>query len=241
MTWKRSASICRMRGLSVARVCNMPAMRRTCRRLRRREGIQVFDHTEIKSILEGKKGVTLITTAGNTIKARKLVIACGYESGKYIPKKVEELHTTYAIVSEPFDVNKFWYRNALIWETAKPYLYLRATSDNRILIGGKDDNFHDARLRDAKLPSRARALETAFRKLLPHLEFRTDFKWAGVFASTRDGLPYIGQIPNRAHSYFALGFGGNGIIFSVIAARLITSMITGKKSKDADIFSFSRK
>lgn len=88
--------------------------------------------------------------------------------------------------------------------------------------------------------SGARALEAAFAKLFPALEFKTDFKWAGAFASTKDGLPYIGSLPGRPHTYFALGFGGNGITFSMMAAGIITRSITGKKDPDADLFSFTR-
>ncbi len=204
------------------------------------QGLQVYDHTEIKSFHEDRRAVELMTTEGKKIKARKLVIACGYESGIYIPQKVETIHSTYAVVSEPFESPPLWYRNALIWETARPYLYLRTTRDNRILIGGKDDDFSDARLRNKALPGKARALEAAFSKLFPAIDFKTDFKWAGAFASSRDGLPYIGCLPGRPHTYFALGFGGNGITFSVLAAQIITNMIMGKKRDDEGLFGFDR-
>ena len=206
----------------------------------RHKGIRVYDHTEIIHVSEHKKGVELRTADGKIIKARKLVIACGYESGIYVPKKIQTLRSTYAIVSEPFETNHFWYRNALIWETADPYLYLRTTPDHRILIGGMDDEFSDPRLRDKALPTKARALQSAFKKLFPSLDFKTDFKWAGAFASTKDGLPYIGTLPGRPHTYFALGFGGNGITFSMMAAGMIQRSISGKKDPDAALFRFSR-
>ena len=206
----------------------------------RQQDLKVYDHTEIISVQEHKRGVELLAADGKKIKARKLVIACGYESGAYIPQKVQTIHSTYAIVSEPFENDHFWHRNSLIWETASPYLYLRTTPDNRILIGGKDDDFSDPKRRDAALPVKARALEASFKKLFPALDFKTDFKWAGAFASTKDGLPYIGRLPGKPHTYFALGFGGNGITFSMMAAGMIERAISGKKDPDAAIFSFSR-
>lgn len=205
-----------------------------------RRGAAVYDHTDIVRVSEHRQGVTLQTLSGHTIRARKLVIACGYESARYIPQKVQTIQSTYAIVSEPFQAKHFWYRNALIWETARPYLYLRTTTDNRILVGGKDDDFSDARLRDKALPAKARALEHAFCKLFPGIRFTTDFKWAGAFASTKDGLPYIGSLPGRPHTYFALGFGGNGITFSIIAGQIIARLAAGRKDPDKDIFSFTR-
>jgi glycine/D-amino acid oxidase-like deaminating enzyme len=204
------------------------------------KGARLFNHTEVMDIRHHRKGVELITKNRKKIQARKLVIACGYESQKYISQKVQNLDSTYAITSEPLCTKQFWHRNALIWETAKPYLYLRTTADNRILVGGKDLPFSSTVKRDRALPSKVKELERSFSKLFPGIPFKTDFKWAGVFASTKDGLPYIGSIPERPNTYFALGFGGNGITFSMIAAQMITKMIGGTKDADAKIFSFNR-
>ena len=90
------------------------------------------------------------------------------------------------------------------------------------------------------MPQKTKSLERSFAKLFPQIEFKTDFKWAGTFASTKDGLPFIGSIRQRPHTYFALGFGGNGITFSAIAADLIKDLLAGKKNKDAAIFHFDR-
>ncbi len=205
-----------------------------------RKGLQVYDGTEVVNLKHHKRSVELRTHTGHTITARKLIICCGYESQNYIPKKVETLYSTYAVISEPFEQSKFWYKNSLIWETARPYLYLRTTSDNRILIGGKDDKFYNPDKRDAKLPLKTKQLQQTFSKLFPEIDFRPDFEWAGTFCNTKDGLPYIGPIRQRSNTYFALGFGGNGITFSEIAAGIITDLLSGKKNKDAAIFSFER-
>jgi glycine/D-amino acid oxidase-like deaminating enzyme len=188
------------------------------------KGLQVFDNTEVITIRHHKQGIELLTANKKRIRAKKLIIACGYESQQYISQKVQNLHATYAIASEPFEQKNFWYKNALIWETAGPYLYLRTTSDNRILIGGKDIPFSNPNKRDGLLGQKAKSLEKSFVKLFPQIPFKTDFKWAGTFASTKDGLPYIGSIRQRPHTYFALGFGGNGITFSAIAANIIKDL-----------------
>ena len=204
------------------------------------KGLRVYDHTEISEITYQKKKVKLLTAAGNSIIARKIIIACGYESQKYIPRKVQSLHSTYAITSEPQMRKTFWYKNSLIWETARPYLYLRTTSDNRIIIGGKDIASSHPGKRDALLKTKKRSLENSFHKLFPEIPFTTDFSWAGVFASTKDGLPFIGSIPERPNTLFALGYGGNGTTFSVIAAIIIRDLLFGKTNPAATIFSFNR-
>ena len=148
-----------------------------------------------------------------------MIIACGYESQKYIPFKVQELQSTFAIASEPFEQKDFWYRNALIWETANPLL-IPADNKRQQNISRAEKTFRlPTQIKEIVLiPQKTKSLEQSFSKLFPEIEFKTDFKWAGTFASTKDGLPYIGPIRQRPHTYFALGFGGNGITFSAIAA-----------------------
>lgn len=204
------------------------------------QGLQVYDHTTIKKILHDKKNIELVTDENKKIKARWLIMACGYESQKYLPKQIEILHSTFAIVSESMPQKNFWHKNAIIWETAQPYLYIRTTSDNRILVGGKDIESTDPAKRDQILGSKTKDLEQAFARLFPNIRFKTDFAWAGTFSSTKDGLPYIGSIAGKPRSYFSLGFGGNGITFSVIGAEIIRDHLLGKKNSDAAIFSFQR-
>ena len=209
---------------------------RQCREM----GVAIFDNTEVTRLEHHKKGVTLITEDHAKVECSYLVIACGYESEKYIPKKIQEKHSTYALVSEPMAQQDFWHRDALIWETAIPYTYLRTTPDHRILIGGRDDDFYNPAKRDASIRKKKQNLERIFGKMFPAIPFKTDYAWAGTFCSTKDGLPYIGSIPERPRTYFALGFGGNGITFSYLAADIITSLIKKQQHEHAAVFAFNR-
>ena len=128
----------------------------------------------------------------------------------------------------------------MLWNTAKPYLYLRGTNDNRIIIGGRDEEFFSHIKRDKLIPSKAKQLEKEFKKIFPSSPFKTEFSWAGTFGSTKDGLPYIGNYKRLPNSFFALGFGGNGVTFSQVAGEMIAALVKGKKNKDVDIFSFER-
>ncbi len=206
-----------------------------------KEGAQVFDKTEITDIQHEKRQVVLRTQHEYSIRAKQLVIASGYESQEYLKQKVTRLHATYALVSEPFEGGEIWYRDALIWETARPYLYLRTTSDHRVLIGGRDEPFYSPGKRDKLLTKKTQLLTQDFDKRFPTLApLAVDFNWAGTFAETPDGLPFIGSVRERPRTVFALGFGGNGIVFSQIAATIIRDAALGKKNPDAPIFSFAR-
>lgn len=205
-----------------------------------KNGAQVFDQTEIVDIEHRSRRVMLRTEHGCIIQAKKLVIANGYESYNYVPFNVIRLHSTYVIVSEPLPQKEIWYDNCLIWETATPYLYMRVTKDQRVLVGGKDETFYSPDKRDTLLTRKTRELVAAFNRKFPEIPMRVDFSWAGTFAETEDGLPYIGSIKQFPNTYFALGFGGNGITFSQIAGEIIRDFAIGKNNKDASIFTFER-
>jgi glycine/D-amino acid oxidase-like deaminating enzyme len=205
------------------------------------KGLKVYDRTPVVSIKHNRRNVQLKTQEKFTITAKKLVYATGYEVVDFISKPIVKLTSTYAIASEAFNSPvKLGKTSAVIWNTAKPYLYLRTTNDNRIIIGGRDEEFFSHFKRDKLIPAKTKQLQKDFKKIFPSIPFKTEFSWAGIFGSTKDGLPYIGTYKKLPNSFFALGFGGNGITFSEVAGEIIASLIRGKKNKDASIFSFER-
>ena len=205
------------------------------------KGLRIFDRTSIVKIDHHKKGVTLTTESGLTLKTKKLVYATGYEAVDFIDKKIVDLHCTFACTSEQANEKaKFWKDDVLIWNTADPYFYMRNTKDRRILIGGRDEEFYGAAKMEKLLPGKIKQLVKDFNKVFPNIEFKPEFGWAGVFGATKDGLPFVGNYKKLPNSLFALGFGGNGITFSLTVAEILTDMITGRKNPDAQIFSFER-
>ncbi|MNP52749.1 Glycine oxidase [compost metagenome] len=67
-----------------------------------------------------------------------------------------------------------------------------------------------------------------------------EFFWEAVFGGTNDGLPFIGPHPKYPNCYFLEGYGGNGTVCTMIAAEMITDILTGKPRPDLDIFSLTR-
>ena len=180
------------------------------------------------------------TDQGATIRARHLVVATGYETAPYLADALTELVVTFALVTEPRAEFPGWPGDPLIWETARPYVYLRRTDDGRALIGGYDEETCDPRRRDALLARKTALLARRFRQPLRQAPCEVAYSWAGTFAETPDGLPYIGAHPRVPRTYFALGYGGNGITFSLIAAEIIRDLVCEGRSRDAGLFRFER-
>ena len=79
-----------------------------------------------------------------------------------------------------------------------------------------------------------------FNKIFAGIPFKYEFSWAGTFGAAKDRLPFIGNYKKLPNSLFALGFGGNGINLSLIAAEILTDIIKGHSNADAAMFSFDR-
>lgn len=206
-----------------------------------RKGLRVYDRTKIEKINYHKDHVTLRTGEDCVITTDYLINAAGYEAVNYIEKGIVDLDCTYAIISESQAENEtIWKEKVIMWNTDDPYLYLSVHNDKRIAVGGRDDRFVDVKTLHHHLEKKADLLEKDFKRLFPTIPFKKEFSWSGVFGKTKDSLPYIGYYSKTPRTLYALGFGGNGITFSLVAAEIITDLITGRKNKNAELFSFSR-
>ena len=205
-----------------------------------RRGLQLFDRTRATRFQPNRTGITVTTEEGFMVKARRAVMAAGFESMTYVRGEGGTLKSTYALISEPAGQIKGWFRRSLIWESSLPYLYLRTTSDQRIIVGGEDVDLVRAPARDALICRKAAILRRKFHALFPDIKLEMAYAWAGTFGETKDGLAYIGENRGMPHAYFALGYGGNGITYSIIAAEIIRDSFLGRSNPDARIFRFGR-
>lgn len=205
-----------------------------------RMGAHIHERTPIVDVRENGSGVQLRTAKGHSVRARHLIHATGYESQQRLPAPVIDLHSTYALIAPAGTARAPWPDNALLWETARPYLYMRTVPEGRLMIGGRDEPFRSPAMRDALLLAKTAALVADAQALLPDLPLHDEHSWCGTFGSTKDGLPYIDRHPSERNTWFALGMGGNGITFSVTAAAILRDRITGRANAQADLFRFDR-
>ena len=190
-------------------------------------GLKVFTHTNIKKCTETSDGCIMITDKGNKIKCGYVIVATGFEAGQFLPQKIMDLTSTYALISHPVAPEYLWPEHCLIWETADPYLYIRTTDGN-------------PEHRDSLLRKKIRILERKVRKLFPDIPFKTEMAWCGTFSSTKDGLPFIGNWPGKERIFFDLGYGGNGITFSMIGAQIICHKLQDIKDERSHVFGYDR-
>jgi glycine/D-amino acid oxidase-like deaminating enzyme len=206
----------------------------------RDKGMQVYDRTNITAIQNHKGKFVAHTQSKCTITADHVIHCSGYESTETLKEKVVDLKSTYVITSESLPTLPHAFKNAIFWDTSSPYLYFRATTDNRIIMGGGDDEFKDPIKRDKLLPKKEQYLLRHFKRKFPNINFKIDYSWAGTFGETKDGLPYFGKPNPDKNEHYVLGFGGNGITFSVIGMNSILDSINNKKNQDLEYYKFGR-
>jgi glycine/D-amino acid oxidase-like deaminating enzyme len=154
-----------------------------------------------------------------------------------VPTNGHSISSTWVIATRP-QPKHLWPSEAFIWEAKDPYLYARATVDGRVICGGEDEDYATEESRDAKLNQKTNILEKKLAKLLPKIDPRAQFAWTASFGQSETGLPSIGPIPGHPRCYAVLGYGGNGITYSMLAAQLVSASIGKRQDPDAKLFAF---
>lgn len=204
------------------------------------KGARVYDRTPMTLREAAPGGVVLTAAETFAVRAKWAAFATGYEVVEMLGRSLVNLNSSFALVSEPLERFTGWWERCLLWETARPYLYLRTTVDGRVIVGGEDARYRNPAARDAAVAKKAARLEERFREWFPDIPIESAYAWAGTFGETADGLPYIGALPEWPRCFFALGFGGNGIVYSLVAAEILVARLLGRSHPDEDLFQFDR-
>ena len=211
----------------------------------KKENVKVYEHTEISDI-KSKEEYVIATTSNNfKIKANKVIITEGAEVVKYFPDIPIELYKTYNIVTESIDALKNYEIDFTARDMESPYNYFRFTEDNRIVFGGQISKVTEKELNDdiSKHLSNSR-----YKKLFKTLQetfynikdITVRYCFNSVFAETKDSLPLIDEIPNMPNVYCNLSYGINGILFSVIGAKMLKEINREYYARDMHMFGIKR-
>jgi glycine/D-amino acid oxidase-like deaminating enzyme len=203
-------------------------------------GARVFD-AQAKNYDAGSGSVIVEMDDGVIVEAKQVVLATGYVMPDFVKSDLHDITSSFAIATPPQPESALWRNEVLIWEAAENYLYLRTTSDHRIVVGGEDDKgAAEPGIRDSVMPKKAEAILRRLKTLWPAGEATAEYVWSGAFGITADGLPLIGPVPGHPRIYAAYGYGGNGITFSYLAAQMIGELIAGQPRPWFDDFAIDR-
>ncbi len=199
-------------------------------------GSHVFEHTESEEVLEEPLAVK---AGGHRIGCGYVVIAthtplvgkASLASATLLQTKLS-LYSSYVVGGR---VPKGSLPNALFWDTADPYHYLRIDPRrdyDYAIFGGEDHKTGQADDTNACYA----ALERTAARLIP--SFEISHRWSGQVIETHDGLPLIGETSPR--QFAATGFAGNGMTFGTIAGVMARDAALGRPNPWADLFDTGR-
>ncbi len=158
----------------------------------------------------------------------------------HIPPTVNLLHlrcVPYRSYAMAVTLSDEQYPADLLYDMYDPYHYYRTeiVDGQPYLIGGGYDH---------KTAHEENA-EQSFLKLEAHLRENFNvkevmFKWSSQFFEPADGLPYIGKLPGHSSIFTATGFGGNGMVYSSVAAIVLTNILLNRPDHYQELYSPGR-
>ncbi len=207
-------------------------------------GAVVHERSAVTRIRHAR-GRVRVETAHGHIEARSVVIATGYATKQFRPLAGRfRMSRTYVLATRPLSEGErdtLGLGDVMVWDTDRPYHYMRWTPEHRLLLGGADRPVRRGQPRAKEFGAAIRALHADFERLLPALDgIDLEAAWEGLFAMTPDSLPYVGPHQRYPGHLFALGYGGNGMTFGTLAARLLLEYWRGEPSPDHRLFRFGR-
>lgn len=202
-------------------------------------GVKIFAQTPLIRKTKTVHGFTCESEKGS-IAARYIIFATGYENDFLTAKLGADLNRSYAITTEPLPSLKTWHKEWMIWETKRPYLYMRTTKEGRIIAGGLDEDKVEAPLNEEIIQERGMRILQKIKEHFPELSPKLSHTWCATFGESHDGLPYIGEHHNHLGEYYCLGFGGNGTVYSMLGATIIKDLITKNHHPASRLFTISR-
>ena len=201
-----------------------------------RQGARIYSPVKVMQAASDPDGVTLLTDEGPAVRASAVVFCCGYERPEGVSAPDSDVISTWALASKPGAKLPAWLSETLVWEGADPYLYMRTSRDGRLIIGGEDEASATAHADPALMREKRDRILAKVKRLLPKVEVEVDYVWAGAFGESATGLPHIAPVEGVDHAWAVMGFGGNGITYSVIASQVVAAALRGGKDPDADLY-----
>lgn len=200
-------------------------------------GTQIFEESRVMDITAD--ATVTVRTAAGTVTAEAAVVATGLFPPPYREQNrhFRQVVTYVAALERPEKERAWRLPNALYWDVAHPFHYMRFASGT-FLIGGEDRPLAEASKAGEQPWESLQAFAKTF---LPDERWEVTHQWRGQILETEDALPVVG-VPPGGHSrmFLASGFGGNGMTLGTRAAKVVADLLTGALNAEKNPFRFDR-
>ncbi|UXI00097.1 NAD(P)/FAD-dependent oxidoreductase [Photobacterium sp. TY1-4] len=180
---------------------------------------------------ETKNGIHYLQTPGGVVKARAVGVATGGYTSQGLHRELKNRMLpilSNSMVTRPLTEAELeacqFHTNQVITDTRVLRHYYRLLPDNRVQIGTRSAITGRA----APEQKYEAMLKADLVRKFPALDgIQVDYSWWGWVDVSHDMMPRIYQ-PNAGESiYYALGYGGNGVMYSAQAGKRLAQWIAG--------------
>lgn len=191
----------------------------------------------VDSPVEGwttKNGVHHLRTPGGTVRARAVAVAtAGYAPRGLHPQLRDRIMPimSNSIVTRPLTASEL---DACGFKVTSPLTdtrtlrhYYRLLPDNRVQIGSRAAITGQ----DADNPRHLASLREGLARKFPALRgIELDYSWWGWVDVSHDMMPRITAVSGLPNAYYAMGYGGNGVMYSAQAGRRMAQLVAGREA-----------
>ncbi|MDI5923063.1 FAD-binding oxidoreductase [Halomonas sp. LR5S13] len=203
-------------------------------------GVKIHPASPVQGF-ETRGGVHYLQTPGGVVKARAVGIATGGYTSQSLHRELKNRLlpilsnsiVTRRLTDDEIEACSLRTRQ-VITDTRILRHYYRLLPDNRVQIGSRSAITG----RDAPQKKYESMLIGDMHRKFPALQgIDIDYSWWGWVDVSHDMMPRIHQPDAKETVYYALGYGGNGVMYSAQAGRRLAQWIAGHgKELDLPIF-----
>lgn len=191
------------------------------------QGLPIYENTKIIEITN-RKGMYAATFSGGVIFAKKIIVATHFpfmnKHGGYFLKMYQHRSYLIALENAP-DLNGMYVDEDKKGMTFRNY-------KNLLFVGGGGH-------RTGKSGGNWAELERFSHQNFPGAQVK--YRWAAQDCMSLDGIPYIGRYsPTLPGIYVAAGFNKWGMTSAMVAATLLTDLLSEKENPYSSIFAPDR-
>ncbi|WP_027967168.1 NAD(P)/FAD-dependent oxidoreductase [Halomonas halocynthiae] len=203
-------------------------------------GVKIHPASPVQGF-ETRDGVHYLQTPGGVVKARAVGIATGGYTSQSLHRELKNRLLpilSNSIVTRQLTDDEIEACNLrthqVITDTRILRHYYRLLPDNRLQIGSRSAITG----RDAPQKAHELRLIGDMHRKFPALQgIDIDYSWWGWVDVSHDMMPRIHQPNTKEMVFYALGYGGNGVMYSAQAGRRLAQWIAGDGQKlDLPIF-----
>jgi glycine/D-amino acid oxidase-like deaminating enzyme/nitrite reductase/ring-hydroxylating ferredoxin subunit len=198
---------------------------------------RVFEDTAAVSFEESDESVTVTTTSGHKLRAKYCIVATNSPVNDWVA--IHSKQAPYRTYAMAFTVPSGSLRDALYWDTADPYHYVRLNPGpgtvDYLIVGGADHK--SGEVDDGKI--RFEAIEAWMRQLLPQLGKEVN-RWSGQVLDTIDYAGYIGRNSGDKRTFIVTGDSGQGMTHGALSGILLADLILEGSSPWTEVYDPTR-